>query len=371
MNKSKQIVEQLLASGGITVNGNQPFDIQVHDDRFYKRALADREVGIGESYMDGWWTSRQLDETVSRLLSVNVREALKLSPSLAKTVILANLTNPQNTNKAYKNASAHYDIGNDLYERMLDPLMIYSCGYWQNAQTLEDSQTAKLDRICKKLHLEKGMTLLDIGCGWGGFSKFAAENYDVKVTGISPAAEQVKLAKQRTKHLEIEILQKDFREITGKYDRIVSIGMLEHVGPKNYQKFFELCNQHLNDDGSMLHHTIGNIRSTKAVDPWTNKYIFPGGVIPSLTQISQAIEGLLIIEDLENFGPDYDKTLVAWYENFKRHYPEIKDKYDQRFYRMWEYYLLSCAGAFRARKLQLWQIVFTKIRPSEKYIPYR
>ncbi len=371
MNKSKVFVQRLLSSASITVDGPQPFDIQVHDDRFYKRVIADRELGFGESYMDGWWSSQRLDQTIATLLAGNLRDAVKPSPAAAKTVIVATITNPQKKNKAYKNASAHYDIGNDLYQRMLDPRMVYSCAFWKNAKTLEEAQVAKLDRICKKLHLKKGMTLLDIGCGWGGFSKYAAETYGVIVTGISPAAEQVKLARERTKGLEVTILQQDFREATGSYDRIVSVGMLEHVGPKNYKKFFEHCDKLLKDDGIMLHHTIGNIRTVKTVDPWINKYIFPGGVIPSLTQLMRASEGKFIVEDVENFGPDYDKTLMAWFANFKKHYPEISDQYDKRFYKMWEYYLLSCAGAFRARRLQLWQIVFRKIQPSETYVPHR
>ena len=371
MNRSGQVIGNLLRTAGVTINGQKPYDIQVHDERFYKRALADRELGIGEAYMGGWWSSHKLDETVSRLLSANLQDAMRPSPALIKTAVAARLTNPQKKSKAYKNASAHYAIGNDLYERMLDSRMIYSCAFWRGAKTLEEAQVAKLDRICKKLHLRKGMTLLDIGCGWGGFSKYAAENYGVKVTGVSPVAEQVKVAKERTKDLDVTILQKDFREITGKYDRIVSIGMFEHVGPKNYQRFFDICNDLMNDDGIMLHHTIGNTKTVKATDPWINKYIFPGGVIPSIAQIARAAEGKLVIEDLENFGPDYDKTLLAWHKNFVKNYPEIKDKYDERFNKMWEYYLLSCAGAFRARKIQLWQIVLSKIRPSETYIPYR
>lgn len=371
MKAAKDTVEKLLRAADVKVGGNRPFDIKVHDDRFYKKALSQRELGIGEAYMDGWWSSNQLDETVARLLSVNLRESLPITPMLVKSVVASSISNHQKIDKAYKNAAAHYDIGNDLYSLMLGKRMIYSCGFWQHAKNLDEAQESKLDRICKKLYLKKGMTLLDVGCGWGGFAEFAAKNYDVRVTGISPAIEQVELARKRTKGLDVTILQQDYREITGKYDRVVSIGMLEHVGPKNYNDFFSKSQSLLNDGGIMLHHTIGNIRSTTAVDPWTNKYIFPGGVIPSLTQISKATERLLIVEDLENFGPDYDKTLMAWHKNFVDSYPKLNDKYDERFYRMWEYYLLSCAGSFRARKLQLWQIVMRKIEPSEAYDGYR
>jgi cyclopropane-fatty-acyl-phospholipid synthase len=249
--------------------------------------------------------------------------------------------------------------------------MIYSCGYWQRAKTLDDAQEQKLDLICRKLDLKKGMKLLDIGCGWGGFAEFAATNYKVIVTGISPAAEQVKVAKRRARGLPVTILQKDYREMSGSFDRIISVGMLEHVGPKNYQNFFEICNSLLKKGGMMLHHTIGTNSPDKYGSPWLGKYIFPGGILPTLAQISKAVEDRFIIEDVQNIGPDYDKTLMAWHHNFKRNFHEIETNYNQRFYRMWEFYLLSCAGAFRARNLQLWQIVMRRIESSETYISAR
>jgi len=284
-------------------------------------------------------------------------------PSLLSALIL----NRQNTEQAKRNAAHHYNIGNDLFERMLDTRIIYSCGYWKDATTLDGAQTAKLELICRKLYLEPGMTLLDIGCGWGGFAEYAAFHYGVTVTGISPAHEQVVAAKNRVAGLPVTILEKDYREITGRFDRIVSIGMLEHVGPKNYDAFFAQCQKLLKPGGMMVHHTIGGNESLNGTDPWIEKYIFPGGVIPSLTQISAAIEKRFLIEDVQNFGPYYDKTLMAWHDNFVARYPEIRDQYDARFYRMWRYYLLSCAGAFRAREMQLWQIVMRRIEPSDIY----
>jgi cyclopropane-fatty-acyl-phospholipid synthase len=313
MSTAKERIISLFADSGIVINGSRPHDIKVHD------------------------------------------------------YIKAKLTNPQRTAKAYKNASAHYDLGNDLYAAMLDPAMIYSCGFWEGAKTLEDAQQAKLERICQKLHLKKGMTLLDIGCGWGGFSEYAAHHYGVKVTAITPAAEQVKIARERTKGLPVKIIRQDYREATGSYDRVVSIGMLEHVGPKNYGDFFTQCERLLKPGGLMLHHVIGNNRTVRTVEPWTNKYIFPGGVIPSLAQIGRAIESKLLVEDLENFGPYYDRTLMAWHHNFVKNYPQLPISYDERFYKMWEYYLLSCAGSFRARQLQLWQFVMRKIETSPTY----
>jgi cyclopropane-fatty-acyl-phospholipid synthase len=330
-----------------------------------------RELGLGESYMDGWWDCKRIDQLITNLLSINIRDYVKVSPSLILAGIGPALFHGQSVKGAKKNAEHHYNIGNDLYERMLGKRMIYSCAYWKGAKTIDEAQENKLDLICKKLKLKKGMKLLDIGCGWGGFAKFAATKYGAIVTGITPASEQVKIARANNKGLSVRILQKDYREISGKFDRIVSIGMLEHVGPKNYKNFFEICNNMLIADGIMLHHTISSNSPDKYGDPWINKYIFPGGLLPTLAQISESIEDRLIIEDVQNMGPDYDKTLMAWHKNFTKSYSEIKDNYDERFYRMWEFYLLICAGAFRARHLQLWQIVMRKVHQSETYISPR
>jgi cyclopropane-fatty-acyl-phospholipid synthase len=367
MSDAKQTAEYLLSLADIKINGSRPFDIQVHDERFYKRVLANRELGLGESYMEGWWDVDRLDQFIARLLEANLQEKVKVGPAMVKNVAVSLVLNRQSSSRSKHNASHHYDIGNDLYERMLDKHMVYTCAYWKDAKTLDEAQEAKLDLVCRKLYLKKGMTVVDLGCGWGGFAEYAARKYGVIVTAATPAAEQVRVARERTKGLPVTIEQKDYREVTGTYDRVVSIGILEHIGPKNYAGFFRQCKAMLHDDGLMLHHTIGNNSSMIVADPWTNKYIFPGGVIPSLTQISRAIEKQLIVEDVHNFGPYYDKTLMAWHHNFIKHYPEIQDKYDERFYRMWNFYLLWCAGAFRARHLQLWQIVMRKIETSDVY----
>jgi cyclopropane-fatty-acyl-phospholipid synthase len=371
MSKAKEVVQELLNLADIEVGGKRPFDIKVNDERFYKRVLGDREFGIGETYMEGWWEVERLDMLVERLLSAGLREKLKLSPKILRTVIISSIQNRQTTKRAKRNATHHYDVGNDLYERMLDKRMIYTCGYWKNAQNLDEAQEAKLELICQKLQLKPGMKVLDIGCGWGGFAEYAADNYKVEVVGITPAAEQVSLAKERVKNPLVAIQQKDYREATGSYDRIVSIGMMEHVGPKNYKQFFKLCTDMLRDDGIMLHHTIGNNRSVNSTDPWIDTYIFPGGVIPSLAQISKAVEKRLVIEDVQNFGPDYDKTLLAWHANFVKSYSELENKYNKTFYRMWEFYLLSSAALFRTRKIQLYQIVMRKPLTSSTYIAPR
>lgn len=371
MGSSKQAIIEILNSAGIRINGRRPYDIQVHDEKFYERALSGKTLGAGETYMDGLWSVKRLDVFFEKLYEIDIYKKLKTDYKTAAQLVVSAVINMQSIRRARQNISHHYDVGNDLYELMLDKRMIYSCAYWSNAKNLDEAQEAKLDLICRKLYLKPGMSLLDIGCGWGGLAEYAARKYKVKVVGVTISSEQYKTALKKTRGLNVVIMKKDFRELSDTFDRIVSVGMLEHVGVKNYKKFFETCDQLLKKDGLMLHHTIGNITSVKVPDPWMSKYIFPGGIIPSLSKLTRACESKFIIEDIHNFGPDYDKTLMAWHANFKKNYFKIKHKYDQRFYRMWEFYLLSCAANFRTRKLQLWQIVMRKPYKAEKYISVR
>ena len=349
----------LLDGAGVTVGGNQPYDIQIHDDRFWRRVLRDRELGLGETYQEGWWDAIRVDEFLVRVLTADLRSAIRTSPALLLNVLRSNLVNRQTVRRARHNARAHYDIGNDLYLRMLGPEMVYSCARWDGADGLEAAQAAKLDLVCQKLHLEAGMRVLDIGCGWGGFARHAATHYGAIVVGVSPAAEQVDEARKRAGDLPIEFRQQDYREVAGTYDRIVSIGMMEHVGPKNYGAFFDRCEDLLEPEGLMLHHTIGSNESTQSVDAWFDRYIFPGGVVPSLHQIAGASQPRWAVEDVQNLGPDYDRTLLAWHANIEARWEEIP-RYDERFRRTWRYYLLSSAASFRIRNLQLFQIVFRR-----------
>lgn len=359
--KAKRIGVGLLESAGITLGGDGPRDITVHDDRFWDRVMSQRELGLGESYQQGWWDANQLDEFIAEVQSQDLRSLVRPSLGLAVFAAKAYAANRQSVRRARRNASAHYDIGNDLYERMLDKRMIYSCAYWASARDLDAAQAHKLELICRKLELEPGMRLLDIGCGWGGFARYAAERHGARVTGVTPAAAQAQLARKVTAGLSVDIRQCDYRDVRGSYDRIVSIGMMEHVGPRNYGTFFRCCGDLLTDDGMMLHHTIGSLESKNHTDPWFDKYIFPGGVVPSLSQISSACEGDWVIEDLHNFGPYYDRTLMAWHANVTKAWADLPG-YDERFRRTWDYYLLCSAGSFRVRALQLWQIVFTRSR---------
>ncbi|MGM0932344.1 MAG: cyclopropane fatty acyl phospholipid synthase [Bacteroidota bacterium] len=363
----KTAVQNLLQEAGIEINGKQSWDILVKNENFYQAVFSRGSLGFGETYMEGWWECRALDKMFHRLFRANLEEKIKSNFRLKLLWLKSKIFNQQTKSKALKSVGSHYNIGNDLYKKMLDPLMVYSCGYWKDAKDLAEAQRHKLELICQKLKLKKGQTVLDIGCGWGGFAKYAAENYGVTVTGITISEEQQKLAAERCQGLPVEIRFQDYRDVDEKYDRIVSIGMLEHVGHKNFESFMQVIKRALKTDGISLVHFIGGNFTKYHTDPWINKYIFPQGLIPSVRQIGQAMERKLILEDWHNFGLYYDHTLMAWMENFKQAWPELKSDYSDIFYRMWEFYLNSSAAAFRAKKLNLWQLVLTHPHSSEIY----
>ncbi|MBX9586490.1 MAG: cyclopropane fatty acyl phospholipid synthase [Gammaproteobacteria bacterium] len=357
---AQKTIEELLDIAGVKINGNNPWDIQVHNDNFYKRVLSNKELGLGESYMDKWWDCAQLDTLFDKLVSANIESKMRLSLHLKFNLLIARLFNQQTKMLSKKVALQHYDLSNELYSKMLDKRMIYSCAYWKNAETLDEAQEAKLDLICQKLQLEPGMTLLDVGCGWGGLARYAAEQYGVRVTGITLSQQQCDYAKEYCKDFDIQIRLLDYRDINQKYDRIVSVGMFEHVGHKNYHHFMKIIYDALDDHSLFLLHTIGNNETMYATNEWVQKHIFPNSMLPSIAQIGNSSEKLFIMEDWQSFGAYYDRTLLSWHQNFKDHWDELKSEFDERFYRMWEYYLLSSAGCFRCRSIQLWQIVFSR-----------
>jgi len=362
----KTLITTLLKSAGVEVNGNQDWDIIVKNERLYKRILRDGNLGLGESYMDGWWGCKRIDLLFDKILRGRLERKVRglHSLSLALKAILFNL---QNKEKAKEVGKKHYDVGNDLYKLMLDKYMMYSCAYWKTAKTLDQAQEDKLRLICEKLKLKKDERVLDIGCGWGGFARYAAQKYKVKVVGITISEEQAKLAKELCKGLDVEIRLQDYRLLNEKFDKIVSIGMFEHVGVKNYKDYFKVVSECLNDQGLFLLHTIGRNTSVHYNDPWFHKYIFPNAVLPSAKQIAKTTEGVFILEDWHSFGVDYHKTALEWMKKITKNWDKLKSKYDDRFYRMWEYYLMSCAGTFKARRNQLWQIVFSKFGVYKGY----
>jgi len=350
---------RLLAAADIRINGDRPWDIRVHDPRVFARVFAHGSLGFGEAYMDGWWDADRLDELMARIIGADLDRTLAVPQKVLRWAF-GHLLNLQSGRRAFRVGEAHYDLGNDLFEHMLDARMIYSCGYWKDAATLDEAQEAKLDLACRKLGLEPGMRLLDIGCGWGGMAKYAAERYGVSVVGLTVSSEQAEYARKLCEGLPVEIRVEDYRVHRGEYDRIVSIGMFEHVGHRNYRTYMRTARRLLAaPDGLFLLHTIGGNVSLTRTDPWIEKYIFPNGMIPSPRQISRAAERLFVIEDWHNFGADYDTTLMAWYANVERAWPELKDKYGERFRRMWRYYLMGSAATFRTRSDQLFQVLLS------------
>lgn len=355
-----KLLVELLDSANIRLDSDRAQDIQVHDAKLADRVFAMGNLGLGEAYMDGQWDADRLDVFFQHLLTARLDQKVK-PLRLVFHALRTRLLNRQTIKRAWRVGEAHYDLGNDFYAAMLDERMTYTCGYWSGgAQTLSEAQEAKLDMVCRKLKLKPGMRLLDIGCGWGSLMGFAAEHYGVHCTGVTISKEQAAWAAERYKHLPIEFKLQDYRTVNEKFDRIASIGMFEHVGRKNHRVFMEVAHRCLVDGGLFLLHTIGKNTRSGTPDPWIDKYIFPNGDLPSIGQIGDACDHLFVAEDLHNFGADYDRTLMAWHANFESAWPQFRNQLGDRFYRMWRYYLLSCAGAFRARDIQLWQWVLAK-----------
>lgn len=354
---------RLLALAGVTVNGPHPWDIQVHHPRTLDRILAQGSLGLGESYVDGWWDCEAIDTFIHRVLENRLEERVA-SPRLLFHLLRARVLNPQSARRAWQVGREHYDLGNGLFEAMLDSRMAYSCGYWSGGATsLESAQEAKLDLVCRKLGLAPGMRLLDIGCGWGSLMRHAAERYGVTCVGLTISAQQAQWGAQRLAGLPVTFHLADYRSFnpTGeeKFDRIASVGMFEHVGRLNYRDYFAVASRSLSTDGLFLLHTIGRNSSSGPTDPWIERYIFPNGELPSASEVAAAAERSFVIEDWHNFGADYDRTLMAWHARFEAAWPALAQDYSPRFHRLWRYYLLACAGSFRARCNQLWQLVLS------------
>jgi len=374
---AREKVTALLASAGVEIGGERPWDMTVHDERLFDRVMAEGSLGAGEAWMDGWWDVEQLDEFFHRLLKARLDRKVR-SPAVLGQVLLSKLGNMQSRRRSRRVAEQHYDLSNRLYEAMLGPTMQYTCAYYGpegGEMTLDEAQRAKLSLIARKLHLEPGMKVLELGGGFGELARFLAAEHGCEVVSYNISKRQVEYARKLCDGLPVEIREQDYRDAageSGQYDRVVSIGLMEHVGPKNYRGFFDLARARLKPGGLALVHTIGGNVSRTGVDPWIARYIFPCGQIPAAAQLTSAMEDRFVLEDWHNFGPDYDRTLMGWDANFRAAWPELKESegLDERFYRMWRYYLLSCAGAFRARGLNLWQMVLSR-GDVQRYVPVR
>lgn len=374
---AKQQFEALLQGADIEINGEDPWDLRVHDERLFDRVLAGGSLAAGEAYMDGWWDSERLDELFTRIHRARLDQRLASAPLIARAA-LARIGNLQGPRLSQRVAERHYDLSNDLYVAMLGETMQYTCAYYGPDgadRTLDEAQRRKLELIAAKLALKPGMTVLELGGGFGGLARHLAQRHECRVVSYNISRAQVEFAREWCRGLPVEFRLQDYREAASDpavYDRVVSIGLMEHVGPKNYRRFFEIAAERLAPGGLLLVHTIGGNVSKTTADAWIDKYIFPGGVIPSERQLTEAKEGLFLLEDWHNFGPDYDRTLLGWHENFLAAWPELRrnPRFDERFHRMWRYYLNSTAGAFRARALNLWQLVLSR-GDVPRYVPVR
>jgi cyclopropane-fatty-acyl-phospholipid synthase len=377
--KSKIILKRIVKNIGIRFVDKKDeakardFDIIVNDDAIYDKILKNSELGLGESYMDKDWDSKNLPKTIS-ILKMNEEKLIKaigknslnllINTSLVKINDFFYTKNTIDKSKA--NISHHYDIGNDLYEKMIGKTMQYTCAYYNEPDiSLDEAQIRKMRLVAKKLDLKEGQEVLDIGCGFGAMAYFLATNYKVKVTGVTLSKNQKEYADKHYKHPNVKILFKDYRHVNSKYDRIYSIGMFEAVGRENYKEYYDKCYNLLHDNGIMLIHTIGTKdRIIYNQVSFLDKYIFPEGELPHISNLTQSFSDKWHLEDLQNFGLSYAKTLRAWHKNIGNW--EGLEDYNERFRRMWDYYLLSCVGGFRVKGYYLYHLVYTK--RSNKHI---
>lgn len=384
----QKVVSEVFKAAGVRIGAKGSHDLAVNDPAFFRRLLGDPLLQFGETYMDGLWDSPAVDEVVAKLFSAErdgrISTVLPLwrVPGLAGLALIRHgyryirdrLTNRQTRARSTTVAEEHYDAGNELYRLMLDPTLTYTSGVWAPGYTLEDAQNAKYDLIARKLGLKPGQRVLDIGSGFGGFARFAAKNYGAKVTGITISIEQLKAARALSAGVEgVEFLYSDYRDIPHRFpkdafDHVVSIEMIEAVGPKNLAEYFQAAHAALKDGGRFVIQAIANNRDVFNNNPWAGKYIFRDGVAPSTEQVDKAARrafGRPV--DRQRITGHYDKTLMAWHENFTRAWPQLKGEYGERFKRMWDFYLLAAAGLFRAGDIQLDQTVYVKGgRPGEE-----
>ncbi|WP_411834747.1 cyclopropane fatty acyl phospholipid synthase [Pseudoxanthomonas mexicana] len=360
-------VADLLAAADVRIDGPRPWDMHVHDPRTYARLLGQGSLGLGESYMDGAWDAPSLDGLLFRLLAARLDERVPGAGQLWDA-LRARWLNPQSRRRSGQVGRRHYDLGNDLYRAMLGRRLVYSCGYWRRATTLDQAQEDKLDLVCRKLRLQPGMRVLDIGCGWGEALKYAAERYGISAVGITISREQAAYARELCAGLPVEIRQQDYRDLDEPFDAAFSLGMFEHVGVRNYATYFGVVRRCLPPHGLFLLHTIGTNRSVNRTDPWIARYIFPNSMLPSAAQIARAFDGSFVLEDWHGFGTDYDRTLQAWRDNIEAAWPALDPvRYDERFRRMWRFYLAASMATFRSRRSQLWQLVLSPQGVPEGY----
>ena len=357
---TRLLLEPMLARAGVSIGGKESCDIQVADQRFYRVVLTQGSLGLGEAYLRGWWTCNDLEELSYRLIQSGLYKASLLLPLPLVADLVHATFNQQSKEKSLRVAVQHYSLGNDIFLSFLGSYHNYSCGYYLETDDLDEAQRLKLEKGCRLLDLRPGDRVLDVGGGWGEFARYAATHHGCQVTSINIADEQIKFAKEYCKDASVEVRRCDYRDITGRFDKIMVMAMLTHVGYKNYRQFMEIMARCLEPGGMMLIESVGGHKSMKNCEPWINRYIFPGGVLPSLRQIDAAIAGLFSRKVLDEFGSSYVHTLRAWNRNFLQAWPAHQCRYDERVRLMFEYFFQTVAGAFRAGYLLHWHILLQK-----------
>jgi cyclopropane-fatty-acyl-phospholipid synthase len=360
---SQRVIESILEPQDIHINGNRPWDMVVRDERVFRDIVTRGSLGLGNAYTQGWWDSPALDEWMYRVSqSPALRSARTLTHIIPNALATASefLYNTQSLPRSQHVLKKHYELNLPLFANMLDPLMQYSCAHFGNTKTLPEAQVEKLDLIARKLEISERDTLLDIGSGWGGLAKYFSENKGCSVTGINISQKQIQFSEKFAPSQKVSFQNRDYRQIEGIFDKVVSVGMFEHVGPQNYRAFMKSAHKALRPGGLLLIQSITKSTSDKICDPWIKRNIFPNSHIPSLAQVSAAAEDLFVLESVQNIGEHYDKTLMCWHKNFTKNWEKISPSFDSAFQRKWTYYLLTCAGVFRARELGCCQVLFRK-----------
>jgi len=342
----------------IDLDSNPAVTVRISAPSAVRYLLYPSLARLGEAYVEGYLQVEGPIREVVRIAAGLVHNVRTRLPRWEKV----RYSMRHSRRRDAKAIEYHYDVSNEFYQLWLDRNLAYSCAYFHGADdSLDSAQEQKFDHICRKLRLAPGERFLDIGCGWGGLVRFATERYGCRGVGITLSPDQARIARERCRGLPVEIRLQDYRDVPDTFDRVASVGMFEHVGQKNHRAYMRAVRRALKDDGLGLLHFFAtqrpwpNFRDGELV--WIKRNIFPGSVVPTLSQVSAAMQDSLILEDLHNFGADYDPTLMAWFENFDRAWPRLRERYGDRFYRMWKFYLLIAAGAFRSRKYQLWQLV--------------
>lgn len=359
-------LSMLLRQAGIEPNGSSPWDPQIKDDRFYRTVLLKGSVGLGDSYINGWWECADISEFILRIIQSGIHLRVPRLDVLLRKLRFA-LLDAQDRVRSKRVAEVHYDEDPRIFEIMLGNTNSYTCGRWHGVSTLDAAQEQKMDLLCRKAGLSEGKIVLDIGSGWGGFLAHAAKRCGVRGIGLTISRTQFEYAQKRYSNLPVEFRLEDYRDFNGTVDAVVSICVIEHVGPQHYREYFEKARASLaREDGFFVVQCIFACDRRATMDPWTEKHIFPNGILPTLDRINESTQGVFHLVDQEFFREDYVKTFYAWRENLICHRNEIVEKYGMRYYRKYEYYLSLYVAGFSSGRINVGQFVFSPV-PHLKY----